>query len=245
MSILSKSGIPSVSNEAKYKESGQAKTFFFLPSKLGGASVEMEHCKWKKHSRATRSGVPDENKVSAQRIFDQFRFMRYFTWALPLCLCPSCSMGSAPHYWLPALEGQMQSHGTLTGKVYFSADSNIAQGWSSGSSLLCGNISWKAYQPFPRTEETTERRVWGALMRSLETPKVLSKTCSSVLRIQSHSEAGLFLGTLQGNHPAYTFSPPSCWSPESADRLAMTRNRNQIVRSHAWASKKLQRKEKE
>lgn len=46
-------------------------------------------------------------------------------------------------------------------------------------SLLRGNIFWKAYEPFPCTEETTGRGVWDGLMGSLEIPKVLSQTCSS------------------------------------------------------------------
>lgn len=56
---------------------------------------------------------------------------------------------------------------------------------------------------------------------------------------------GYYSATQQGKYPAYTFLPLFDWSPESADHLAMTQSKNQTARSHAWASKKLQGKEKE
>lgn len=82
-------------------------------------------------------------------------------------------------------------------------------------------------------------------MRVSEIPEVLSETHSPAAHIAQSHEAGPAPSSLQGKGSAYPFSPQSDWSPEPADCLAVAQNKNQIVHSHAWASNKLQEKEKE
>lgn len=210
----------------------------------------MEHCKWKKHSGATQSGVPDDNKVCAWSLM--FLTNSYSgdtspehgpcattppaARALPLIAGSQCPRDKRSPVGLKQVRG-------ISLQTPASHEPGVPQ-WLLWT-LLCRNIFRKACQPFPHTEETAERGVWDGLMASLETSKVLSDSWFCCYAYHSHCEAGLFLCTLQGNYPAYAFSPPSDWSPESADHRATTQNKNQTVRSHAWASKKLQGKEKE
>lgn len=128
----------------KYKESGQAKTFFFSSSKLGERVWKWSTVNGRNpqelHSQEcltrTRS-APEACHFQPIQVQERFHLS---TVLAPHC--PSCSTGSAPHRWLPTPEGQMQPCGTRIAKVYFSADSNIAQGWRPSVTTV-NSVMWE------------------------------------------------------------------------------------------------------
>lgn len=183
MSILSKSGILTVSKEAKYKESGQAETFFFLSTKLGGRVW-----KWSAVNERNTEGLHGQECLMRTRSVLEGFLTNSDSWDISPqhCLCASAHPAARA---LPLISGSQHWRAKCSPMGHWqvryislqtptSHKVGVVAQWLLWS-LLRGNIFWKAYEPFPCTEETTGRGVWDGLMGSLEIPKVLSKTCSS------------------------------------------------------------------
>lgn len=163
-------------------------------------------------------------------IFNQFRLSRYFTWTWPTC-------PTAP----PAAALQDTSRQSLFLWRF--------QHLTSPSVTTVNSATWEYLLKSLSALSICRKNGWAGglrwLKRSLETPKVLSETCNPAAHTAQSLWSWSSPSPLQGKDRAYTLSPLSDWSPESADCLARAQNKNQTVHSHAQASNKLQGKEKE